>query len=148
MHYEIKLDRLKAKAKSEFAAMMQNWMWNKNTFDLLLSFVLMSKHEREEIRAFADAFEGKRYDFLAGVAKSEHNPFAQMLLMAREQGLDLIDKWDVREVSKLVAAFPDIVPARFRDVSNVKIAADLVDNDAGDDCDWIVYFEKGPAIAS
>jgi hypothetical protein len=148
MQYEIKFDKLKAKAKAEFAAMMQNWMWNKNTFDLLLSFVLMSKHEREEIRAFADAFEGKRYDFLAGLAKSEHNPFAQMLLMAREQGLDIVEKWDVRKVSKLVEAFPNIVPVRFRDLSSAKVAADLVDNDAGDDCDWVVYFEKAPAIVS
>ncbi len=108
----------------------------------------MSKHERKELRAFADAFEGKRYDYLAAGAKGERNPFAQMLLMAREQGLDLVDKWDLRKASKLVEAFPNIVPARPRDLSNVKVAADLVDNDAGDDCDWVVYFEKMPASAS
>jgi hypothetical protein len=65
-----------------------------------------------------------------------------MFLVAREQGRDLIDKWDVRKVSKLVEAFQNIVSTRFRNLNNAKIIADLVDNENGDDGDWVVYFEK------
>jgi hypothetical protein len=42
---------------------------------------------------------------------------------------------------KLVEAFPDIVPTKFRNSSNVNVTAELVDNSKGDDCDWFVFFE-------
>jgi hypothetical protein len=71
-----------------------------------------------------------------------------MLLVAREQSLNLIDKCAVRKMSKLVAAFPNIVSTRFRNLSNAKITADLVDNENSDDCDWVVYFEKVATSAS
>lgn len=141
MHHEIKFETLKLKAKLTFCTQMNNWEWNMNSFTLLLRFARMNKSERAGLRAFADAFDGKESDFIAAQAKVDGNHFSQMLLVAREQGVDLIDKWDIRKAMKLVEAFPNILPTKFRNPSNVNVTAELVDNDNGDDCDWFVFLE-------
>ncbi len=51
----------------------------------------------------------------------------------------VIDDWDIRRVGKLVQLFPEIVPAKYRSAS---MTAELVDNEAGDDCEWVVYFTE------
>lgn len=51
----------------------------------------------------------------------------------------VIDDWDVRRIGKLVQLFPEIVPPKYRSAS---MTAQLVDNEAGDDCEWVVYFTE------
>src|ERR1700722_14687456 len=91
MHHEIKFETLKLKAKITFCAQINNWEWNKNSFTLLLGSARMNKSERAGLRAFADAFNGKESDSIAARAKVDCHHFSQMLLVAREQGLDLIN---------------------------------------------------------
>lgn len=136
---QITFERLKARAREQFSRQMEQWPYNKNIYDLLLGFVLMAKSSRNELLAIANAFEGKSYDYLAAEAKAGNNCFAQMLLAAREQGISLIERWDVRQVRKLIDAFPSIVATQYR---NGTISAALVDNEDGSDCDWIVSIDK------
>ena len=51
----------------------------------------------------------------------------------------VIDDWDIRRIGRLVQLFPEIVPAKYRSAS---MTAQLVDNEAGDDCEWVVYFTE------
>ena len=107
------------------------------SFDALLPFVLATKNEREEMRDFADAFEARRGDWIAGAAKSASNTrldvaWYQVVLRAREAGLELIDSWDVRMVGKLIELFPECVPERYR---GKQLTCYMADNE---DCDWMV----------
>jgi len=120
-----------------FEASISNWMNNKASYDLVLAFVTMTFEERESLRVFAEEFKSKPFDHIADAAKSDHNRWAQMLLKVREDGLAIIGNWDVRKVKKLIELFPSIVPAKY---ANAKITCDLVDNEAGTDCDWVVFF--------
>ena len=51
----------------------------------------------------------------------------------------VIDDWDIRRVGRLVQVFPEIVPAKYRSAS---MTAELVDNEAGDDSEWVVFFTE------
>jgi hypothetical protein len=141
---EIKFELLKRKAKEEFINLVEickrgdvykaSWV---EPYEMLIAFSLMARDERKELRDFAETFQGKKHDYIAGHAK-DGNAWAQTLLKVREAGIDVIDNWDVRRVGKLVELFPSIVPQKFH---NANIVAEMVDNETGDDCDWVVFFE-------
>jgi len=148
---EIKFKRLKLKAKEEWNKLVNalanaHYTYDNVTggnysvaaYDLVLSFVTMTYSERQSLREFASEFNGKTWDHLANYAKHDANHWAQMCLKIREDGLSIIDNWDIRKVKKLVELFPGIVPAKY---AKAKITCDLVDNEAGTDCDWEVFFD-------
>lgn len=52
----------------------------------------------------------------------------------KEAGYQLIDRWDVRQVRKLIELFPGAVPKTYRTKS---ITVYMADNE---NCDWMVSF--------
>jgi len=144
---EIKFDRMKLKAKEEWdkginslARANDNIVgtgYSTKAYDLVLGFVTMSYSERQSLRDFASEFQGKSWDDLAIYAKHDANRWAQMCLKLREDGRKVLDAWDVRRAGKLIEIFPSTVPAKY---VKAKITAELVDNEAGTDCDWVVFF--------
>ena len=144
----MKYESIKAKAKLIFAGGVADWpqlgaslaKGSSPAFQALLPFVLATKGEREEMRAFAEAFEAKRGDWVAGAAKSVNSPridvaWRQTVLRAREAGLQLIDNWDVRQVGKLIELFPDCVPAKYR---GKQLTCYMADNE---ESDWMVEID-------
>lgn len=151
----MKFDTIKTNAKRLYAGALGRWddartMYGcgplaKGTtpsFDALLPFVLATEAERQEMRNFAKMYnehfnqDGK--DWLASAAYPNADKdkirvaWNQVVLRAREAGLDLIDKWDVRRVGKLIELFPEAVPARMR---NKPLTCYVADNENGD---WMV----------
>ena len=145
----MKFDSIKSKAKSIFIRQMNDWDKHctfgllpdgkSPAFDALLHFVLASKGDRDEMREFADLFvkqEGNSDPLLqmatsttaSGLKRNWH----QVLLRAREAGLSIIDKWDVREVVALINLFPDAVPASYK---GKELMLYIKDNE---NSDWMV----------
>lgn len=104
------------------------------SFAAVLPFILTTANEREEMREFADKFEAQDGDTLAAIAKSEgkDSAWSQVVLKARETGLELIEKWDIRQVSKLIELFPESVPAKYR---NTQLSCFMADNA---NSDWMI----------
>lgn len=144
----MKYETIKAKAKALYSTGIDNWpnktfcispylrKGSPSTFEALMPFINATKGEREEMRVFAEGFEAKRGDWIALTAKAPDQrldvAWAQVVLRAREAGLQLIDNWDVRMVSKLIEIFPDSVPASYR---GKQLTCYMADNP---DCDWMV----------
>lgn len=148
----MKFDSIKEKAKHCYAGALDHWDRNVGqsvigqgalvkgsypAFEALLPFILATQDEREEMRVFAHAFKGKPGDWLANAAQSENDTrldvaWNQVVLRAREAGLELIDNWDVRQVGKLIELFPESVPAKYR---GKPLTCYMADNE---DCDWMV----------
>lgn len=149
----MKFETIKDKAKQSFCGAMDQWPFmalNGSTngsnpvFEALLPFVLATKGEREEMRLFAEAFEANKRDWIAGAAKAQEGnridvAWSQTVLRAREAGIELINRWDVRMVGKLVELFPDSIPAKYR---NRPMNCYMADNEA---CDWMVEFDDAPS---
>lgn len=133
----MKYDTIKANAKRIYAEGLLA-----GAFDALLPFVLATASEREEMQAFAQSYNQHcnqdQKDWLANAAclrddkKSWGTAWNQVVLRARETGLNLIDKWDVRRVGKLIELFPECVPAKMR---NRQLNCFIADNADGD---WMV----------
>ncbi|WP_019025345.1 MULTISPECIES: hypothetical protein [unclassified Thioalkalivibrio] len=90
------------------------------------------------VSALIEALPSVLNDLGASSAKNRELCVEQAQEMEREAHR-IIDQWDVREVRKLIAAFPMIVPKKYR---NASIRCEMQDNDEGD-YDWVVVFEKG-----
>lgn len=102
----------------------------------LLPFVLATSAERKEMREFAAAFLPSEYDGLGSAAKPDRGfrqAWSEVVLRAREAGLKIIDRWDVRRVGKLIELFPECAPPRMRS----KPLTCYLD-DAGGDSEWVV----------
>jgi hypothetical protein len=144
----IKFDTIKANAARIYTGTMGNFDRSQMTTMIagplgpgtpgacaaILPFILASRDEREEMRAFAEAFEAVQGDWLALSAKSDGKNAAwhQVVLRAREAGLKLIKNWDVRKVVKLIELFPESAPARYRGKQLTCYEAD------NENCDWMV----------
>lgn len=122
----MKFNAIKAKAKMLFNTAIDNWPsgslhkdFSPAVFQSLMPFVNATDKEREEMREFSDAFEAKKGDWVGMAAKSQQSKkldvaWIQVILRAREAGLQRIDRWDVRAVGRLIQIFPDSVPANYR----------------------------------
>lgn len=145
----MKIAAIKKKAQQLYAGALEHWdrgavtgfspLLNASSpaFAALLPFVLATQHERAELRAFAQAFEAEPGDWLARAAQFGGGnrldvAWNQVVLRAREAGLALIEQWDVRQVAKLIALFPECVPAKYR---SKPLTCYMADNE---DCDWLV----------
>jgi hypothetical protein len=104
------------------------------SFSALLPFVRMLGSERQELREFADQFASQSWDTLAPQAK-EGDAWRQMLLRAREEGIKVIEAWDVRCIGRLIDLFPDSVPKQYRDAAMTCYMADDADST------WMVDFD-------
>lgn len=107
------------------------------SFAVLLPFIMANQAERQALRDFAHAFAAtaKPTDALAASANKGHcfdGVWSQLVLRAREEGLDLINRWDVRRVSKLIELFPEAVPAKYRDT---RLTVYMADDEEGT---WMV----------
>lgn len=138
----MEFEKIKQKAKLEFmakfnAAASQPFIGEDSpSFQALLPFMRMLGTERDELREFADKFQNpKHWDWIANQAKGEGNLWQKMLLKAREEGLKVIDGWDVRAVGRLIDLFPECVAKQYR---NAAITAYMADDD---DCTWMVEFD-------
>lgn len=105
----------------------------------LLPFAKATSLERREMDDFARALDAPAGDVLARAARFDmgtvtrrHTRWCQLLLMARETGVSLIEKWDVRQVGKLIELFPECAPRRFRGKALTCYMAD------DDNSDWMV----------
>lgn len=145
----MKFETIKENARKIFVGTMGQWDRGPLTgfsplmkatspaFTALLPFVLASRAERSEMREFASAFEASEKDWLANAANAKHgegldSAWNQVVLRAREAGVDLINNWDVRQVGKLIDLFPEAVPQKYR---GVELTCYMADNE---DCDWVV----------
>lgn len=153
----MKFDTIKANAARIYAGALGDWGPNlvpragtlakasDASFAALLPFVTAGQAERQALRDFAQAFfaTAKPTDWLAASANKEHRfsgAWSQLVLRAREEGLDLIDRWDVRRVNKLIELFPDAVPAKYR---GVPLHAYMADDE---DCTWMVEVASKEAV--
>lgn len=148
----MKFQAIKDNAKRLYADALNHWDHPRNlyghnsplqtapAFDAVLPFVLATQAERSELRTFAESFQASKDDWLAISAQSDGklSAFNRVVLKAREAGLELIDKWDVRQAGKLIELFPESVPAKYR---NQPLVCSMADTD---DCDWIVEVEEAP----
>lgn len=113
----MKFDRIKANAKRLYAGAMSEW----DRSSLLGAGPLA--------KGSYPAFDALPGDWLAATAKSAtvgqfKAGWSQLVLRAREAGYDLIDRWDVRQVGKLIELMPECVPSRYRGVNLVCYMAD------------------------
>lgn len=162
MQTEIKFETLKSKAKmqiwgqaAERAGLSSSnigWL-NTGAFEALAHIAVNQNQyrfeERPALAAFAQAFQLKmgasRNDILASYAKSvalrdftlgeSATELALIALKAREEAVEIIHRWDVRRVAKLIDLFPDIVPQKLRKATLSCYMADT------EDCDWMVCFD-------
>lgn len=51
-----------------------------------------------------------------------------------EEAVKVIERWDVRQIRKLIELFPYCIP---KHLHGQKICAEMADNE---NCDWLVYF--------
>lgn len=154
----MKFETIKLNAARIYAGALGDWGSNliprggplskasEASFAALLPFITAGQAERQALREFAQAFAAtaKPTDGLAASAAKEHRFYgvwSQLVLRAREEGLDLINRWDVRQVSKLIELFPEAVSAQYR---GVPLRAYMADND---NCDWMVEPVKDVALA-
>lgn len=145
----MKFETIKANAARIYAGALGDWGPNliprggtlskgsDASFAALLPFITAGQAERQALREFAQAFAAtaKPTDALAASAGKEHRfygSWSQLVLRAREEGLDLIDRWDVRQVGKLIELFPEAVPVKYR---GVPLQAYMADDE---DCTWMV----------
>ena len=123
----MKFENLKKKAKEVFKLKVETLNMQDALYGTLLDFVLMDEDERNFLREYAKSVAPKtdaqaRADLLAAAAAHDdslRSRFNQLLLKGRDEGLKRIDRWDVREVAKLIALFPEAAPARFHNVEIV-----------------------------
>lgn len=126
---EFKWEALKGKAKKEVSRRMHN---NHSVFMTSVGFA----HDMVEQalgQVLFDCINGP------GHAPNPEKAVDQMLTEWEEAALKVIENWDARQVGKLIQLFPKIVPAKHRSAS---MTAELVDNAAGDDCEWVVFFSN------
>ena len=144
----MKFEKIKAKAKLEFATKFERCasvpgagvgmggLENDPSYASLLPFMRMLGAERHELQEFADGFQNpQRWDWIANQAKTEGNLWQKMLLKAREEGVKIIDDWDVRVVGRLIDLFPECIAKQYR---NAAVTCYMADNE---DCDWMVEFD-------
>lgn len=162
MQTEIKFETLKTKAKmqiwgqaAERAGLSSSnigWL-DSGAFEALAHIAVNQDQyrfeERPALAAFAQAFQLKmgasRSDILACFAKAtalreftlgeSASELALIALKAREEAVEIIHRWDVRRVAKLIDLFPEIVPKKYRKAT---LSCYMADNE---DCDWMVCFD-------
>jgi len=136
----MKLDGIKKKALSAFlmafdrSAALPSPGSGHASYKALLPFVRMLGSERQELREFADQFTSQSWDSVALCAK-EGDPWRQMLLRAREEGIKVIGAWDVRCIGRLIDLFPESVPKQYR---NAAITCHVADDE---NSTWTVEFD-------
>lgn len=162
MQNEIKFESLKAKAKKQIWGQVaeriglssSNIGWlHVGAFEALAHIAVNQEHylfeERPALAAFAKAFMIKPgatgNDILASYAKAvamreftlgeSASELALIALKAREEAVEIIHRWDVRRVAKLIDLFPEIVPKSYRKAT---LSCYMADNE---DCDWMVCFD-------
>lgn len=144
----LKFETVKANAIRQFAGYLGQWdrlllgaydgrlvKGSDGAMAALLPFVLATQADREEMRAFAQTFKpGHDRDWLAAAAKGTdfQAAWSQVVLKAREAGIELIKGWDVRRVSKLIELFPGCAPAKY---TGKQLTVFMADNE---DCDWMI----------
>lgn len=104
----------------------------------LIRFAKTEGQELSELGKFAREFPDYQGDRVGSEAK-HGNTAAQVALRAREEGIKLIDRWDVRGVGRLIDLFPKAVPASYRDK---QLSCYMADNA---NSDWMVEV-VGPRI--
>lgn len=145
----MKFETIKANAVRIYVEALCNWGPNliprggtlskvsEASFAALLPFITACQAERQALRDFAQTFAAtaKPTDALAASANNGQyfdGAWSQLVLRAREEGLDLIDRWDVRRVNKLIEIFPEAVPAKYR---NTRLTVYMADDEEGT---WMV----------
>lgn len=145
----MKFETIKANAARIYVEALCNWGSNliprggtlskvsEASFAALLRFIVANQAERQTLRDFTQVFAttAKPTDVLATGANNGHcfdGVWSQLVLRAREEGLDLIDRWDVRRVNKLIELFPEAVPAKYR---NTRLNVYMADDEEGT---WMV----------
>ena len=66
---------------------------------------------------------------------STHKHWRANIVDMRQSACEVIDKWDIREVGKLIDIFPFIIPPSYH---NKKITIYMADNE---NCDWMIKFD-------
>lgn len=66
---------------------------------------------------------------------STHKHWRTNIIDMRQSACEVIDKWDIREVRKLIDIFPFIIPPSYH---NKKITIYMTDNE---NCDWMIKFD-------
>lgn len=127
---EIKLDALKERAKKLVSQQMRNdspkWHGYQFRSDLMITSAMVPAM----VRAIEDA----------GAVPKMASPEAKIEDVLKEwesAAHKVIDDWDVRQVGRLVKLFPSIVPKEYQ---KTRIVAELVDDDAGEECEWMCFF--------
>jgi hypothetical protein len=139
----MKLDSIKKKALGVFLTAFDRiaampgvgLMKHDPSYTALLPFVRMLGTEREDLRAFADQFGSAEHGDRIANGAVGGNPWRQMLLRAREEGVKVIDAWDVRCIGRLIDLFPESVPKQYRNAAMTCYMAD------DEDSTWMVDFD-------
>jgi len=79
-------------------------------------------------------------DVIGGTHKknvSLREQWAGNLLELADEVYDRIMRWDVRQAGKLLELFPGYVP---KNKQGQPFRVELVDNEAGTDCDWVLIW--------
>lgn len=163
MQREMKFENIKANVKAQLFGKVDNaaragstnrgWIGD-TAFEALAYMAINATRyltaDRPALVEFAEQFkmEGQQYggtDYLALSAKNaadrgftlgeSTSELALMALRAREEAIKLIDRWDIREVAKLVDLFPDTIPKTLR---RAAISCYEADNE---NADWMVLFD-------
>jgi hypothetical protein len=162
MQREMKFEGLKAKIKTMLtgtaderagaAAANRGWL-DASAFEALAYMAVNANRYLTVVRPalveFAEQFQpaadGQQQDYLALYAKragdrgfaigDASSEMSLIALRAREDAIKVIDRWDVREVAKLVDLFPAAVPKQYH---RAAITCYMADNE---DADWMIAFD-------
>lgn len=163
MQREMKFEAIKAKIKAILfgkadqaggaAPTNRGWL-DDNAFQALAYMTVNATSyltvDRPALVAFAEQFKPDAQrpgavDYLALYAKraadrgftlsDASNELSLIALRAREDAIKLIDRWDIREVAKLVDLFPDALP---KTLHRAAIQCYEADNE---NADWMVSFD-------
>lgn len=111
---------------------------SEGSFAVILPFILFSSEEQTEMRELANRMKANEWGYIDKSVKSDSEDleWSHVSSQARQAGTDLIKRWDVQQVGRLIELFPDAVPAKYR---RQRLKCYTADNDAGD---WMVEIEE------
>ena len=95
-----------------------------------IRFEIIKKRAKEAIN---DGYLIQPGDVLGIALQSNGYDWRSTLFELRTEACKLIDKWDIRQVTKLLDLFPFIIPKRFK--NGYKLTATM--NEKGD---WVLIF--------
>jgi len=108
----------------EFAALSGVFLeGSKESIDAIMPFVLAAEASSDEMRAFVAAFMPQNGWIAASKAKGD--VMHGIVFRANKAGLDLIDKWDIEELDKLIELFPYCVPPKYKSKNRPKGAIEV-----------------------